>query len=1500
MASSSIEKSYQYDVFLSFRGEDTRKNFVDHLYAAFQQQGIHTFKDDKRLKKGKRIDNELIKSIEDSRFFIIVFSKNYASSSWCLDELVKIMECHKTTEQTAYPVFYDVEPSEVRKQSGAVADAFSKHEKEDAAGKWRDALEEAANLAGWELKNTADGHEAELIQKVVEEISLELRAINMSCDENLIGIETRIKDVELSLELGSDDVRMIGIKGMGGAGKTTLARAIFDQISVWFEGKSFVENVREVSKGTLSGLKSLQEKVLSDVLNENSIGLSTIHDGKKIMKTRLHGKKVLVILDDVDHIDQLEALAGARNWFKPGSRIIITTRDEQVLIAHRVNLIRDISLLSKEESVRLFSRYAFGREIPIQGYEELSQQVVRYAAGLPLTIKVLGSFLCGKNKLEWEDALKRLKKIPLQETLEKLELSYIGLEKEYKEIFLDVACFLKGRGKENAITMLEKFGFHARNGLRVLEQKSLITYGFPNMLTMHDHIEEMARDIIRREHPDEPSKHSRLWIEEEIVDVLGNDLGTEATRCIKVWRVKLSPELIMKGLGKMKNLRLLGLSCESKGDSLDNDWKFDEAGQYFSNALRYLEWRNYPYRSLPKTFEANNLVSLEMPFSQIEQLWEGGERKVLNSLKFLDLSHSMLTKLDLGMTPNLEMLYLLACDNLLELLMPLGYLNLKSLRLSLTKLRTISLRRFPSLEFLCLEGSCDDSGEHDISIACQKLRRLELNYLRLSTLDLSQTINLEYLDIQHSNLKTLNFGLTSKLETLHLFKCHDLVELHTPTNGFLKLTCLDLNGSKFNTLDLELIPNLESLILTECLEVQNIDIFYSKLKTIDLRLCSKLKRLTILECDDLVELHLPNEGCLKLGYFKLKGSKLSYIDLRLTPNLETLCLIECYNLVELQMIAELKFLEVYNSNLKILDLGQTSKLETLLLFNCDRLVELHLPINGCPQLTYLSLSNSKLKTLDLGLSLKLGRLNLHECRDLVELHMPINGCPILKDLELAGSKLRTLYLPLATNLQKLSLENCHDLVELYMPVVYTELSSLNLEHSKSNTLDLGMTPNLERLTLKRCHVLLELRMPINGCIKLTSINLSHSKLETLDLGLIPNLESLYLENCENLVELHMPIKGCSKLRSISLSHAKLETLDLGLTPNLEFLLLEDCYHLKNLRTANQFHLSTESLYRSPTISNHYLPNFRFTCFCAESNLYEKHILLSLCNCKNLNSFLESISEIRNFQLFKLDGSIWQTPKALDKIESLEELVLSSTEIKNLPDNICMLKCLKTLRLESRMHLEKLPEDIGGLKCLEHLHLLSTRIKHLPDSICMLKHLKSLTLQSCLLLEKLPEDLGRLECLEYLILTDCIFLLDIPNSICDMISLKCFRLPNCVLVEKLPEEIGNLECLKELNIEGTGIRHLPGSIFWLKGLRIIGAKWLLESYGFTSRSSQSRSSDDFENVHRTRGANSKRARKLGDPMHWKQPAHKEIGKQKLMRKPNNLKICLVLANGNKVC
>ena len=153
---SSSTSPWKYDVFLSFRGEDTRTSFTDHLYVALKQRGIVTFRDEENLEIGKPISPELLKAIKESRFAIVILSRNFASSTWCLDELTKIIGCLKEMTTTVMPIFYDVDPSHVRKQTGAFAQAFSKHEERfkdniEKVQSWRAALEEVANLKGWHL-----------------------------------------------------------------------------------------------------------------------------------------------------------------------------------------------------------------------------------------------------------------------------------------------------------------------------------------------------------------------------------------------------------------------------------------------------------------------------------------------------------------------------------------------------------------------------------------------------------------------------------------------------------------------------------------------------------------------------------------------------------------------------------------------------------------------------------------------------------------------------------------------------------------------------------------------------------------------------------------------------------------------------------------------------------------------------------------------------------------------------------------------------------------------------------------------------------------------------------------------------------------------------------------------------------------------------------------------------------------------------------------------------
>ncbi|KAJ9178707.1 hypothetical protein P3X46_010567 [Hevea brasiliensis] len=154
---SIAASSCKYDVFLSFRGEDTRKNFTSHLYAGLCQKGIITFKDDQELERGKTISQELLKAIQDSKISIVIFSRSYASSSWCLDELVQIFECMKTQGQMVMPVFYHVNPTEVREQTGEYGKSFAHHEQRfnnlHNVQQWRTAMTALANLSGWDLQD---------------------------------------------------------------------------------------------------------------------------------------------------------------------------------------------------------------------------------------------------------------------------------------------------------------------------------------------------------------------------------------------------------------------------------------------------------------------------------------------------------------------------------------------------------------------------------------------------------------------------------------------------------------------------------------------------------------------------------------------------------------------------------------------------------------------------------------------------------------------------------------------------------------------------------------------------------------------------------------------------------------------------------------------------------------------------------------------------------------------------------------------------------------------------------------------------------------------------------------------------------------------------------------------------------------------------------------------------------------------------------------------------
>ncbi|XP_048437246.1 TMV resistance protein N [Pyrus x bretschneideri] len=176
-SSSSIEDEI-YDVFLSFSGEDTRKTFTDHLYWTLKAARVDAFIEEKESTRGgeEKVSEKVKQAIQGSKMAVIIFSRRYADSTRCLEELVEIMECKRTLRLMVLPIFYDVDPSDVKNQSGIFAEAFEKHEdhKEEKLGRWRKAASEAADLAG-EVFTKTDGYEGVFIRKVIDDITGKLK-----------------------------------------------------------------------------------------------------------------------------------------------------------------------------------------------------------------------------------------------------------------------------------------------------------------------------------------------------------------------------------------------------------------------------------------------------------------------------------------------------------------------------------------------------------------------------------------------------------------------------------------------------------------------------------------------------------------------------------------------------------------------------------------------------------------------------------------------------------------------------------------------------------------------------------------------------------------------------------------------------------------------------------------------------------------------------------------------------------------------------------------------------------------------------------------------------------------------------------------------------------------------------------------------------------------------------------------------------------------------------
>ncbi|KAK2421688.1 disease resistance protein RUN1 [Trifolium repens] len=707
---SSFSYGFTYDVFLSFRGTDTRYGFTGNLYRALCEGGVHTFIDDRELHGGDEITPSLATAIEESRIFIPVFSVNYASSSFCLDELVHIIHCFKTKSCLVLPIFYDMEPTHVRHQTGSYGEAIAKHEKVfqnnkekygdnmERLHKWKIALNQAANLSGHHF-NPRNGYEYQFIQEIVKYVSTKINRIPLHIADYPVGLQRRMLKVNSLLKVRSnDECNMLGIYGPGGLGKTTLAKAIYNIIADQFECLCFLHNVRE--KSAKHGLEHLQKEFLNETVGLD-IKIGDSSKGIPIIRKRLHRKKVLLILDDIDELKQLQALAGGLDWFGVGSRVIVTTRDKHLLENHGIEVTYEIDEFDKEEALELLRWQAFKSKPVDSSYENSLNRAVNYASGFPLALEVLGSNLFGKPVEQWNSLLDQYEKIPNRKIQKILKVSFDALEEEEQSVFLDIACCFKGYVlKEVEDILCAHYGREMKYHIGMLVEKSLVKISKHTFLNktdyviLHDLIEDMGKEIVRQESPNEPGKRSRLWFHEDIFQVLEKNSGTSQIEIIHLNfpRAKEIVEWTGDELKKMENLKTLVVKTSF----------YLKPEVHFPNSLRVLEWQSL--QDIPSDFRPNFLSICKLPNSGLTSinLANSLNKMIFLSLKVLRLDYcqSLIQISDISDLRNLEEFSFKNCENLLTIHESVGFLNkLKILNAEGCEM----LRSFPPIQLPSLQ-----------------------------------------------------------------------------------------------------------------------------------------------------------------------------------------------------------------------------------------------------------------------------------------------------------------------------------------------------------------------------------------------------------------------------------------------------------------------------------------------------------------------------------------------------------------------------------------------------------------------------------------------------------------------------------------------------------------------------------------------------------------------------------------------------------------------------
>ncbi|KAK9944052.1 hypothetical protein M0R45_009637 [Rubus argutus] len=727
------------------------------------------------------------------------------------------------------------------------------------------------------LTNEADGHESKFIKKIVRVMEDKLRRIPLGLEPYLIGIDSQAEHINLWLQDGSTDVGILLIHGMRGIGKSTIAKFVYNSNFLMFERCSFLENIREVSEQS-NGLLRLQNQLLNDILTGSKVKIHNISEGMAKIEDAISSRRIFLVLDDVDHVDQLAALLRMQNQFHPESKIIITSSCAGLLEAHCQSVkVHEVRILGNSESLALFSWHAFGQDYPIQSYKDHSNRVVDYCAGLPLALKVLGSSLFGKTKAVWESALKKLEAIPNGKIMEKLKISYDSLHDDHDQnLFLHIACFFIGMEKDVIVGILDDCDFFTEVGIQSLIDRCLVTIDGYNKVRMHDMIRDMGREIVRLESK-EPGERTRLWHHKDSFQVLTENNGTQAIEGL-VLNMHMLPAfspsrnsnkvvLETNSFTRMPKLRFLHLSHV----------QLSGCYQEFPKRLRWLCWIKFPLASLPTDFPLESLVALEMCYSSLRQLWSG--KKNLPSLKILNLSHShsFTESPDFSTVPNLERLNLKDCVSLVHVhecfgsLERLVYLNIENCK-SIRKLPKNTCMQI-SLETLIISG-CSSLNELPVDMRkMESLKVFQADGVPIHRL-LTTTGEVEFFPTLVQEISRASY-LPCSLVSLSLRNCN-LINDDFPKNfgSLSSLQKLDVSGNPISSLPdcIRGLTWLDELDFSGCTKLKSL-VKLPEVSCLSYVDCSSLEKVTYQSWSSLTQWTWGNNDSLVEleGNFKLES-----------------------------------------------------------------------------------------------------------------------------------------------------------------------------------------------------------------------------------------------------------------------------------------------------------------------------------------------------------------------------------------------------------------------------------------------------------------------------------------------------------------------------------------------------------------------------------------------------------------------------------------------------